>query len=58
MMLPFLCPFSLRSKYDKANKAAGADAGPAVDLQDVEEDIDPNKLGALAMEAMLSQELG
>jgi len=24
----------------------------------VEEDIDPNKLGALAMEAMLSQELG
>ena len=55
--MPFLCPFSLRSKYDKANKAAGA-AGPAVDLQDVEEDIDPNKLGALAMEAMLSQELG
>lgn len=47
----------LKSKYDKANKSAGTDAGPAVDLHDVEEDIDPNKLGALAMEAMLSGDM-
>eukprot|EP00434_Breviolum_minutum_P038655 symbB.v1.2.034296.t1/scaffold4400.1/size40136/1 len=39
----------LKSKYDKSNGVAES-SNPA---EDVEEDIDPNKLGALAMEAML-----
>jgi len=43
----------LKSKYDKSNGVAES-SNPA---EDVEEDIDPNKLGALAMEAMLSGDM-
>lgn len=46
----------LQSKYSKAaGKQEGV--GLAASAEDVEDDIDPNKLGALAMEAMLSGDM-
>lgn len=50
----------LQSKYSKGGDSAtsnGAEPAGQNPAKDVEEDIDPNKLGALAMEAMLSGDM-